>query len=133
MPHHCIVPLCTNNSATSKLSFYRLPVKKPDLLKKWLIAIRRENAPIHGESRVCSAHFENQVKRGSDNVPCISTWTKPKRPPKERIPLAPNQTDTPQVDCSSTNGCSSINENVISNDVCTESDTCMPELCEQNI
>ena len=101
MPHHCIVPLCTNNSATSKFSFYRLPVKKPDLLKKWLVAIRRENTPIHAESRVCSAHFENQVKKGSDDVPCIFAWTKPKRlPPKERIPLAPKQTNMPQVDCS---------------------------------
>jgi len=31
----------------------------------------------------------------------------------------------PQVDCSSTNGCSSINENAISDDACRESDTCL--------
>ena len=86
MPHHCIVPLCTNNSALCDLHFYRLPVKKPELLKKWLVAIKRENTPVHCESRVCSAHFEGGEKNGANDVPSIFAWTKKKKarpPPKE--------------------------------------------------
>ena len=86
MPHHCIVPLCTNNSVTCDLHFYRLPVNKPELLKKWLVAIKRENMPVHGESRVCSAHFEGNEKSGANDVPSIFAWTKKKKtrlPPKE--------------------------------------------------
>ena len=62
MPYHFIVPLCTNNSVMCDLHFYRLPVKKAELLKKWLVAIRRDNTPVHHKSRVCSAHFEGGEK-----------------------------------------------------------------------
>ena len=65
MPHYCIVPLCNNRSGTpeaAKLSFYRLPLKDPALLKLWLVRIRRENTPVNQHSRVCSAHFAGGKK-----------------------------------------------------------------------
>ena len=63
MPHYCIVPLCKNISATLGISFYRLLLKDPELLKKWLIKIRRENTPITEYSRVCSSHFNGGKKK----------------------------------------------------------------------
>ena len=50
MPHHCIVPECTNKSekpSCAELSFHRLPLNDPVMLKEWLIKIRRENTPIN--------------------------------------------------------------------------------------
>ena len=85
MPHYCIVPLCTNNSATCDLHLYRLPVKKPKLLKKWLVTIKREKTPVHGESRVCGAHLEGAEQSGANDVPfyfCMDC-EKNKAPPKE--------------------------------------------------
>ena len=65
MPHHCIVPFCTNRSGRKngpKYSFYRLPLNNPPLLKQWLVKIRRENTPLNKNSRVCSAHFKGGNK-----------------------------------------------------------------------
>ena len=89
MPHYCIVPLCNNRSGTPEadgLSFYRLPLKDPVLLKSWLIRIRRENTPVNQHSRVCSAHFEGGRKVGKKDVPSVFAWTKKasRPPPKER-------------------------------------------------
>lgn len=88
MPHHCIVPQCSNTSANSpELSFYRLPLHDENLLKKWLVNIRRENPPVNEHSRVCSTHFENGKKDGKNNVPTIFAWTKKKvsrPPPRQR-------------------------------------------------
>ena len=36
MPHHCIVPLCTNNSKLPELFFYHLPLHGKKLLLRWL-------------------------------------------------------------------------------------------------
>lgn len=52
MPHHCIVPLCTNNSTMPDLSFYRLPLHDQNLLERWIVNIRRENIHINKHSRI---------------------------------------------------------------------------------
>ena len=87
MPHHCIVPLCNNHSGTPGISFHRLPLKDPDLLKQWLIKIRRENTPINEYSRVCSEHFEGGKRKGRKDIPSVFAWTKSggRPPPKNRI------------------------------------------------
>ena len=83
MPHHCIVPLCTSHSSDGssnsddlRISFYRLPLNNPLLLKQWLVNIRRENTPINHNSRVCSLHFKGGRKIGKLDVPVIFPWTK---------------------------------------------------------
>lgn len=92
MPHHCIVPLCTNNSTMPGLSFYRLPLHDQNLLQRWIVNIRRENIHINTHSRVCSAHFEGGKKKGKDAVPMIFAWTKEtisRAPPKQRDSIVP--------------------------------------------
>ena len=91
MPHHCIVPCCTNRSGKSrqpgsKVSFYQLPLKNPKLLKQWLIKIRRENTPLTIHSRVCSVHFKGGKKTAQNNVPELFEWTKKpyRQAPKNR-------------------------------------------------
>ena len=76
MPHHCIVPGCTNNSSMSGLSFHRLPLHNENLLKKWLVNIKRVNTPVNEYSRVCSEHFEGGKKKGKDDIPTIFAWLK---------------------------------------------------------
>ena len=73
--------MCTNVSGTLGISFHRLPLKNPELLKIWLIKIRRENAPVNEHSRVCSEHFKDGKKQGKDDIPVVFAWTKPSRPP----------------------------------------------------
>ena len=63
MPYYCIVPMCTNISGTPCISFHRLPLNNPELLKIWLIKIRRENSPVNEHSRVCSEHFKDGKKQ----------------------------------------------------------------------
>ena len=65
------MPLCKNISGTPGISFYRLPLKDPELLKKWLIKIGRENTPITEHSRVCSAHFNGGKRKGKDDIPVV--------------------------------------------------------------
>ena len=94
MPFHCIVPHCTSRSGNPGISFYRLPLNNPALLKQWLLNIRRENTPINQNSRVCSLHFKDGKKTGKSDVPVIFSWTKkPRKSPKKRtIPCS----ETPQ-------------------------------------
>ena len=77
MPHHCIVPMCTNNSKRKVpgLSFYCLPLNDERLLKKWLANMRRTNTPITS-SRVCSDHFAGKNRLGKNDVPTVFAWTK---------------------------------------------------------
>ena len=95
MPHHCIVPLCSNNSGMPGLSFYRLPLHNPSLLKEWLVKIRRENTPINEYSRVCSAHFKNNKKTGKSDIPVIFAWTKP--PPARATRTASRTEQLPET------------------------------------
>ena len=86
MPHYCIVPLCNNQSGTPGISFYRLPLKDPNLLKQWLAKIRREDdIPLTKHSQVCSVHFEGGRKTGNESVPTIFAWIKQhsRPPPKD--------------------------------------------------
>ena len=84
MPYHCIVPLCTYRSGSVKcarISFHRLPLNNPPLLKEWLVKIRRENVPLNNNSQVCSVHFKGGKKTGPNDVPVNFAWTKPPQPP----------------------------------------------------
>ena len=60
MPTLCVAWGCTNRAkAASGISFHRFPFKNPELLQKWIQAIRRENwAPKQG-SFICGSHFED--------------------------------------------------------------------------
>ena len=100
MPHYCIVPLCNNRSGTPGISFYRLPLKDPDLLKQWLVKIRRENVPLNEYSRVCSEHFEGGKKVGKKAVPTVFAWTKPggRPPPQDRSSMFNRNTLTSTLD-----------------------------------
>ena len=71
MRHHCIVPLCYNNSGMPGLSFYQLPLHNPSLLKEWLVKIRQENTPVNEHARVCSAHFKDGKKTGKSDIPVV--------------------------------------------------------------
>ena len=52
MPHYCIVPLCTNNSKLSEISFYHLPLHDKNLLQRWFVNIRRVNTNVSEHSGV---------------------------------------------------------------------------------
>lgn len=67
------------------MSFHRLPLNDPVLLKKWLIKIRQQNTPVNHNSRVCSAHFEGGKRSSDSYIPTIFPWSKSSRkPPKKR-------------------------------------------------
>ena len=55
----CIAYGCNNRSEdlSRGISFFRLPMKDPVLLKAWTVKLRLENPPLKDSSRVCSAHF----------------------------------------------------------------------------
>ena len=55
----CIAYGCNNRSedASKGISFFRLPLKNPELLKTWIVKLRLENPPIRESSRICSVHF----------------------------------------------------------------------------
>ena len=57
MVKYCIAPGCFNTQKDKKLSFHRLPLKRPKLLQKWLQNMRLKDPPLYKSSRVCSAHF----------------------------------------------------------------------------
>jgi len=88
MSHSCIVPDYFNNSekpSCAGLSFHRLPLSDPVLLKEWLIKIRRENTSINHNSRVCSAHLKAGKRSSVNCIPTIFPWSKPSRKsPKKR-------------------------------------------------
>ncbi|XP_067128788.1 THAP domain-containing protein 1-like [Centruroides vittatus] len=51
---------CTNRFVKdSGIHFYRFPLTKPDLLRKWVTAVRRENFKPTKSSSLCSAHFKD--------------------------------------------------------------------------
>ena len=124
MPHYCIVPLCNNQSGTPGISFYRLPLKDPDLLKQWLVKIRREDVPLTKYSRVCSVHFEGGRKIGKKAVPTIFAWTKhhSRPPPKNRSLPVEKSPSKPLTTLSSTSNASLQNPQpeVVSVDAATQ-------------
>ena len=85
MPHYCIVPMCKNHSGMQGISFHRLPLSSPQVLKQWICKIRRESVPLNKYSRVCSVHFAGGKKDGPNDVPTIFAWTPATQaPPKPR-------------------------------------------------
>lgn len=54
----CCAYNCTNRQTTSKmLSFHRVPLNNPKLLKQWKLAIRRKDWEPTKTSLICSEHF----------------------------------------------------------------------------
>ena len=66
----CIAYGCTYRAKKgSGISFHRFPIKRPDLLKKWIQAVRRKKWIPHENSYICSAHFpESCFKRGEGKI-----------------------------------------------------------------
>ena len=60
MPITCVAWDCTNRmKKDSGISFHRFPHKNPQLLQKWIQAIRRENWQPTQYSYICSKHFDD--------------------------------------------------------------------------
>ena len=60
MVSSCVAFGCTNCcTKDSGISFFRFPLKKPDLLHRWVQAVRRKNWKPTAGSRICSEHFES--------------------------------------------------------------------------
>ena len=58
----CIAPGCSNEFYRLKESgrivhFHVIPVKKPEVLRRWLAALKRLSPPMGPGQRVCSDHF----------------------------------------------------------------------------
>ena len=74
MGRFCCVPGCSNESTKqTSLSYFKLPMKRKDVLRKWVHRIGRKNLPINEETRVCSEHFVNAADRRLriDEVPSL--------------------------------------------------------------
>ena len=100
MVRHCVAFGCLNRSdkpTCKKLSWHSLPLNNKELLKTWLVKIRRENTAVSKNSFLCSEHFDKKcfsksfagrkVSLKPESVPTIFCFTsqKPERkPPKER-------------------------------------------------
>ncbi|XP_063770430.1 THAP domain-containing protein 5-like [Pseudophryne corroboree] len=58
MPMTCVAYGCNNHfvKGTGK-QFFRFPMKDPERLSKWVVAIRRKNWKPSASSRICSDHF----------------------------------------------------------------------------
>ena len=99
----CCVPGCSNNSRKKpQLSFFTLPLKRKDILKKWIHVIGRKNLPVNGNTRVCEEHFVNASRRllRPDEVPTLGLpgsvkQNQPRKPPKNRTQLPPALTEPP--------------------------------------
>ena len=60
MVSSCVAFGCTNHcTKDSGISFFRFPLKKPDLLYRWVQAVRCKNWKPTAGSRICSEHFES--------------------------------------------------------------------------
>ncbi len=65
----CVAIGCTSQSKPgSGVSFYRFPHKKPDLLEKWISAIRRKNWLPTQHSCICSEHFQASCFHDEPNL-----------------------------------------------------------------
>ena len=83
----CVVFGCHHKAGkkgSEGISFYRLPLKNKELLKKWLAALKTDSVPVNSNSRVCSAHFEGGKRTGMDDVPSVFSFSK--APPKRKAP-----------------------------------------------
>ncbi|XP_038648535.1 transcription factor AP-1-like isoform X2 [Scyliorhinus canicula] len=72
------------------VSFHRFPLKRPELCKKWLAAVRRRNFTPTKNSNLCSEHFTLDCFRKNCNnkileenaVPSIFCFTRPNQQSK---------------------------------------------------
>ncbi|XP_064461767.1 uncharacterized protein LOC135371725 [Ornithodoros turicata] len=105
MPVNCCVPLCTQHGrldkSGQKVTYHRFP-RDPELRKKWIVAIRRDEGTfftVSNATKVCSHHFLEtdflaNVANGYRHlhhcaVPSIFPFCKTKtsrKPPREREP-----------------------------------------------
>lgn len=59
MVSSCVAYNCTTRSRKeSGISFFGFPLSNPPLLKKWILAIRREGLRPSRSTRICSKHFD---------------------------------------------------------------------------
>ena len=59
MVNSCVAIDCTNKvKAGSGISFHRFPLKKPELLQKWIQAVKRKDWVPNKYSYICIEHFE---------------------------------------------------------------------------
>ena len=63
MVRHCIAYGCksrSTNENSKELSWHLLPLSNKELLRTWLIKIKRTNTPVSKNSYLCSKHFEEE-------------------------------------------------------------------------
>ncbi|XP_074635837.1 uncharacterized protein LOC141894173 [Acropora palmata] len=63
MVRHCIAYGCKSRSTkeeSKELSWHLLPLSNKELLRTWLIKIKRTNTPVSKNSYLCSKHFEEE-------------------------------------------------------------------------
>ena len=63
MVRHCIAYGCKSRSTkeeSKELSWHFLPSSNKELLRTWLIKIKRTNTPVSKNSYLCSKHFEEE-------------------------------------------------------------------------
>ncbi|XP_011661157.1 putative nuclease HARBI1 [Strongylocentrotus purpuratus] len=63
----CFVPDCNHQSEREVCRFYRFP-KDPQVKRKWLRQIRREDKEPTSSSRVCACHFRDGKKKGGPEI-----------------------------------------------------------------
>ncbi|XP_020368158.1 THAP domain-containing protein 1 isoform X1 [Rhincodon typus] len=88
------------------VSFHRFPLKRPELCKKWLAAVRRRNFTPTKNSNLCSEHFTLDCFRKNCNnkileenaVPSIFCFTRPNQQSKKlEIPMTSNQPNAEEI------------------------------------
>ncbi|XP_015751994.1 PREDICTED: uncharacterized protein LOC107331849 [Acropora digitifera] len=105
MPTHCCVPECTKKDCRdengNKISYFKFPIDDPQLNRKWLHAIRRDEGKyfkVTEATKVCSRHFrpgdikktlagKNELRAGV--VPFLFAWIRAS-PRKREDPIARN-------------------------------------------
>ena len=100
MPRSCAAINCsTTDLPGKKISFFKYPLKHPELLKKWISATRRKNFHPGSGTFLCEQHFRREdflsaldARRGhlrSHAVPSIFDFTDNKK-------TKPNKTNKPR-------------------------------------
>ena len=57
MPNSCAAFNCTARKEKGGKVFHSFPLKDADLLKKWIVAMKREDFIPRESSRLCADHF----------------------------------------------------------------------------